>query len=179
MPKDSLAIIELGKDSVLKIASVKTFKAPEKAAGWVAYHLEKERPDSSRKKVADSLTLKNDLLAKLADSIIRKSIDSVKGRIEREEVIEAARKAAKEILKKGGDYSQESDADEDAVPGPKITRAQTLSCGGIHGNKNEIYSGQRIYFVKGPAIDWNIADAKIPIVRHCCCGWLQSAIRYG
>ena len=49
----------------MKIARVKTFKAPEKQSGWVAYHLEKPiaktesnrpaRPESSDKKIADSL----------------------------------------------------------------------------------------------------------------------------
>ena len=41
MPKDSLGIIELGQDSVLKIAKVKTYKTPEKGSGWLAYLLEK------------------------------------------------------------------------------------------------------------------------------------------
>ncbi len=62
-PKDSLAIVELGKDSVWKIAKVKTYKTPEKEAGWVAYHLEKaiekkepvKKTDSPEKKIADSL----------------------------------------------------------------------------------------------------------------------------
>lgn len=63
-PKDSLAIMELGKDSVWKIARVKTFKTPDKASGWLAYHLDKPleapsrnaRPVSSEKKITDSLT---------------------------------------------------------------------------------------------------------------------------
>jgi dipeptidyl aminopeptidase/acylaminoacyl peptidase len=104
MPKDSLGIVELGVDSVLKIARVKSFKTPEKAAGWVAYQIEKPLPDTTKKKVSvDSSKLKMDLLVKLADSVIRKSIDSIKGKIEKEEVILAAQKAAKEILKKGTD----------------------------------------------------------------------------
>src|SRR5687767_15163896 len=37
MPKDSLGIVELGKESILKIAKVKTFKAPQKSHGWVAW----------------------------------------------------------------------------------------------------------------------------------------------
>src|SRR5688572_13786056 len=40
MPKDSFAIVELGKDSIYKVARVKTFKTPEKSSGWAAYHLE-------------------------------------------------------------------------------------------------------------------------------------------
>jgi dipeptidyl aminopeptidase/acylaminoacyl peptidase len=63
MPKDTFALAELGKDSVLKIAKVRSYKTPEKAPGWVAYHLEKkpepEKPktpaDTGNKKVIDSL----------------------------------------------------------------------------------------------------------------------------
>ncbi|HQQ99906.1 MAG TPA: S9 family peptidase, partial [Ferruginibacter sp.] len=47
MTKDSIGIIELGKEDVVKIPRVKAFKAPEKGAGWVAYHLEKPLPDTT------------------------------------------------------------------------------------------------------------------------------------
>jgi hypothetical protein len=62
-PKDSLAIVVLGKDSVWKLARIKGYKTPEKSFGWVAYHLEKaiEPPSKTKfaspdaKKIADSL----------------------------------------------------------------------------------------------------------------------------
>src|SRR5688572_2577375 len=55
MPKDSIAIVELGKDSVWRYARVKNYKVPEKQGGWVAYHLEKaiEKKDSTRTKKAE------------------------------------------------------------------------------------------------------------------------------
>ncbi|RYY42754.1 MAG: S9 family peptidase, partial [Chitinophagaceae bacterium] len=119
MPKDSLALISLGSDSVMKISRVKSYKTPEKAAGWLVYHMEKPVPDSIKKKASpDSLKLKVDKLAKLADSLIRKSLDSVKGKIEREELIKAANKAVKEIYKKADDLEAEvTDAEGDDVPG--------------------------------------------------------------
>lgn len=43
MPKDSLGIVELGNDNVWELANVKSYKVPEKAAGWVAYQMEKEK----------------------------------------------------------------------------------------------------------------------------------------
>ncbi|HVT87087.1 MAG TPA: prolyl oligopeptidase family serine peptidase [Chitinophagaceae bacterium] len=43
IPKDSLGIIEFGKATIWKLANVKSYKTPEKAAGWVAYQLEKEK----------------------------------------------------------------------------------------------------------------------------------------
>ena len=71
MPKDSFAVVELGKDSIYKVAKVKTFKIPEKGFGWAAYHLEKkpepEKPkggsaDAANKRTIDSLKRKIDSL---------------------------------------------------------------------------------------------------------------------
>lgn len=71
MPKDSLAIMELGKDSILKIPRVKSYKTPEKGAGWVAYHCEKSLPETSKPKDRpDSLTQVNNLI-RMADSLTR------------------------------------------------------------------------------------------------------------
>jgi len=120
MPKDSLAILELGKETPVKIARVKSFKTPEKAAGWVAYHMDKPLPDTAAKKrpAPDSTKMKIDMLTKLADSVIRKSLDSVKGNIAREEVIEAAKKAVKEIYKKADELEISlTDAEGDEAPG--------------------------------------------------------------
>lgn len=120
MPKDSLAIVLLGTDSVVKISRIKSYKTPEKGAGWLVYHLDKPLPDTAAKKKAtpDSLKLKVDKLAKLADSLIRKSLDSVKGNIKREELIKAANKAVKEIYKKADELETEiADAEGDDAPG--------------------------------------------------------------
>ncbi len=45
VPKDTLAWIELGKDSLLKVPRVKSYKVPEKEGDWLAYLL--ERPVSA------------------------------------------------------------------------------------------------------------------------------------
>lgn len=77
MPKDSLAMIELGKDSVWKWPRVKTYKAPEKASGWIAYHLEKSLPaPPPPAPKPDSLTQINKMVA-MADSLMRVA-DSLK-----------------------------------------------------------------------------------------------------
>ncbi len=116
MAKDTLCIVELGKDSVIKISRVKSFVTPQKAAGWLAYQMEKPLPDTSAKKKAqpDSVKMNIELLAKLADSIIRKSLDSVKGKIDKEELIVAAQKAVKEIYKKADDLASLNYRDADA-----------------------------------------------------------------
>src|SRR5687767_11577048 len=54
MPKDSFAVVELGKDSIYKVAKAKTYKVPEKGFGWVAYHLEKKpEPEKPKTPSAD------------------------------------------------------------------------------------------------------------------------------
>lgn len=106
MVKDSIGILELGKEEVVKIARVKGYKTAEKGFGWVAYQLEKPLPDTTKKAkpaTVDSAKLNLDRLVKIADSVIRKSLDSIKGNVSKEEVIVAAQKAAKEIIKKGKD----------------------------------------------------------------------------
>jgi dipeptidyl aminopeptidase/acylaminoacyl peptidase len=68
MPKDSLAIVEVGKDSVQRIPRIKSFKTPEKGTGqWLAYLQEKALPVPP---VVDSTTQLNNLLH-LADSLAR------------------------------------------------------------------------------------------------------------
>ncbi len=49
LPKDSLGIVVLSSMKLTKIARVKSFKLPEKGSGWVAYQLEKEIPDTTKK----------------------------------------------------------------------------------------------------------------------------------
>ena len=118
MPKDSLAIVLLGVDSIIKISRIKSYKTPEKGSGWLAYQMEKPTPDTNVKKKLspDSVNLRVDMLTKIADSLIRKSLEDVKGKIEKEEVIAAAKKAVKEIYKKADELQEEEnsrDADGD------------------------------------------------------------------
>lgn len=88
MPRDTLAWLELGKDSVIKIPRVHSYKIPEKEGSWLAWLQEKALPggrsdsvhgrsDSAR--VPDSLTRIRQLAAR-ADSLIRVA-DSLRGKI--------------------------------------------------------------------------------------------------
>ncbi len=116
MPKDSLAIVALGTDSIVKIPLIKSFKTPEKGNGWVAYLAEKPLPDSSFKRnIPDSLKIKIDGLVKIADSLLRKSLDSVKGKVEKAEVIAATQKAVEEIYKKANDVFTDAEGDDPAA----------------------------------------------------------------
>ncbi len=49
LPKDSLAIVELGKDSIWKQPGVRSYGTPEKSFGWVVYQLEKPLADTGSK----------------------------------------------------------------------------------------------------------------------------------
>lgn len=127
MPKDSLAIVYPEKDSIEKVARVKAYKVPEKNGNWLAVHLEKALPDTSTKQVQQ----KRDTalyLSKVADSIIKKSLDSVKGKISREQLEAIVNKAAKEIYKKAKDnIFEEADADEpQASDAPKADGTDLL-----------------------------------------------------
>jgi dipeptidyl aminopeptidase/acylaminoacyl peptidase len=123
MTKDSIGIIELGKEGVVKFARVKGFKTPEKGFGYVAYQMEKPLPDTakkSKKSIIDSSKVNIDMLVKLADSVIRKSMESVNTQnLTKEEMIGAANKAVKEIIKKSkdemyvtGDVIKDADGDD-------------------------------------------------------------------
>lgn len=82
MPRDTLVIFEFGKDSLIRVPRIKSFKVPEKGTGqWVAYLMEKALP--APPKVAakpDSLTQLSNL-EKMADSLVRVS-DSLRKKAE-------------------------------------------------------------------------------------------------
>ncbi|HSC55346.1 MAG TPA: prolyl oligopeptidase family serine peptidase [Phnomibacter sp.] len=69
MPKDSLGIVELGKSNVVKTPRLKAFKMPVLAGGWVAYHLEKPLPDTTKKPAAAPKNAQADSLRKVVDSL--------------------------------------------------------------------------------------------------------------
>jgi dipeptidyl aminopeptidase/acylaminoacyl peptidase len=134
MTKDSIGIVELGKEGVLKFARVKNFKTPEKGFGYLAYQMEKPLPDTSKKAkkpVVDSSKANIDMLVKMADSVIRKSMEAVNAQnLTKEEMIGAANKAVKEIIKKSKDetYVAEDvvkDADGDDASGAGATSEGT------------------------------------------------------
>ncbi len=86
-PKDSLAMIELGKEDIWKKPNVQSYKTPEKGFGWLAYQLDKPKDSlQSRlkkgegKKVVDSLERIIDSLKLLINPIpvTKKKIEELK-----------------------------------------------------------------------------------------------------
>lgn len=70
MPKDSLAIITFGMDSILKIPRVKSFKTPENAGvAWLSYLHEKGVNEPRTRFVPDSLS-ETTSLTRMVDSLM-------------------------------------------------------------------------------------------------------------
>lgn len=70
MPKDSLAIITLGKDSIINIARIKNYKTPPKAGGhWISYLYEKGLNEPSTKYTPDTLA-ETTSLTRMVDSLL-------------------------------------------------------------------------------------------------------------
>ncbi len=147
VPKDSFAIIELGKDSIIKITRVKNYKTPEKSFGYVAYQMEKPLPDTTKKKASvDSAKLKNKELVKLADSLIKVAVDSIKGNITKEEISEILNKAARQIIKEGKDIE---DADGDEAGGTKESDGTELVLRNLADGKETVFKlASEYYFDK-------------------------------
>jgi dipeptidyl aminopeptidase/acylaminoacyl peptidase len=111
MPKDTLAIVEMGKDSVLRIPRVKSYKTPEKGAGqWMAYLQEKKLVAPSVA-TPDSLTQLNNLLH-MADSLAR--------------VADSLRNKANEAKTKGLMALKSPKKDNKAKPGEPVEEGTEL-----------------------------------------------------
>jgi len=79
MPKDTLAWIELGSDSIVKIPRVRSYKLPDLQGDWMAYLLEKPEAPAGSPGKPDSLTRIRQLTAR-ADSLAR-LVDSLRRQI--------------------------------------------------------------------------------------------------
>jgi len=72
MPKDSMGIIEMGKEQVFKTAKIRSYKAPEKSFGWVAYQKEilaSKQGNAPTQKMVDSLKKTIDSLSLLLNGL--------------------------------------------------------------------------------------------------------------
>ncbi len=101
MPKDSFLMVDLTRDSLRKIANVKSYKFPDSTGGWVAWHLEK-MPMAKPKKAVAPPDNRLDSLGRVIDSL-QKQIQLL-----------SAPPATK---KKKRDEEDPWDADEESGPG--------------------------------------------------------------
>ena len=83
MPKDSLAILELGKDNLVKVSRVKSYKTPdENGSQWLAYLMEKPLAEPTRpggRPEMDSATRITNMLS-MVDSLIHVA-DSIRNKV--------------------------------------------------------------------------------------------------
>ena len=79
MPKDSLAFIELGKDNLVKIPKIKSFKLPEDSGNWLAWLAEKSTTENKPKAELDSVAKLN-AMATYSDSLLH-VVDSIRLKI--------------------------------------------------------------------------------------------------
>jgi dipeptidyl aminopeptidase/acylaminoacyl peptidase len=80
MPKDSLAILQLGADNIIKVPRIKSFKVPDDAGGWLAYLLEKPSADASRTRPDMDSSARINAMIRMADSLSR-AADSIRNKI--------------------------------------------------------------------------------------------------
>jgi len=118
MPKDSIAIIELGKEEVWKTARVKTYKTAQKSYGWIAYQVEKTPEPPAKPKTTDtnSKSKQTDSLNRIIDSlnnIIQAIPERKKSRRDGEEDMNDETSGS--LLPTSGSF-QDAEGDEPAGP---------------------------------------------------------------
>lgn len=121
MPKDALFFLNLNTNQRNEIAAVRSYKTPKYPNGWVAYLL-----DTSTF-ISPKMGGKKDVaLAKIADSIIKKSIREVKGKITEDKLIKIAEEAAKKIHKYSYDGLGDDDGDVEGDDAKKASKGYDL-----------------------------------------------------
>ncbi len=133
-PKDSLAIIELGKESIWKTDKVKNYKTPAKSFGWVAYQL--DRPFDAVTKTKAPAKQTN----AVADSL-KKVIDSLKQVIENLPV--------KKKKQREDDFTDVADAEGDDPASPANEKGNDMVLRNlITGEEIVFYKTLEYYFSK-------------------------------
>lgn len=122
LPKDSIGIVELGKDDVLKIARVKSYKTPEKGGGWVAIH--KERDAASPRTSA---------------SPTRKTVDSLRQRID------SLTQLVVQLKNTKGGNRDGADADEDPMSATAGTEGSDLLLQNLYTGKQKTFKNVADY----------------------------------
>lgn len=111
LPADSLVILNVLEDSLVYLPNVKSFTMPAKGSGWLAYLAEipvVEKTDSSL--LARQKETKR--MMAIADSVLKKAIDSSKGNLSEKELQKILLQASKEIHKQARDLAGDDPTDE-------------------------------------------------------------------
>ncbi len=169
MPKDSFAIVELGKEVVWKVAAVKNYKSLEKEAGWVAYHLEKtpEKKEATSpkktdaapdKKIADSLSRIIDSLQQVIQSIPQKKKKGRDDEMQGEEDIHHSPSAtADKFTIHDNDF-----ADSDDAPSGPVDAGTDLVLRNLSSGQEKIFNNVLEYYFSKTGGKLLIEQAKNP-----------------
>lgn len=142
MPKDSLAVIELGKETIWKIPGVKSYKTPAQGGNWVAYQIERAKEAITKTKTADGRG------SRVADSLSR-VIDSLNLIIEANAEKKTKTKKKDDNLEPDENMYGTTDADGDDATGAAGEQATDLVLRNVE-TQGEIvfYSVLEYYFNK-------------------------------
>lgn len=88
-PKDSLGVIELGTDSIFKVARVKSYQVPAQNSKWLTWQLEAPLKDSSSQSSKDSVKLAGDSIRRNAPSPGSPELEKKRKKITNPPVIKA------------------------------------------------------------------------------------------
>ncbi|HMK27884.1 MAG TPA: prolyl oligopeptidase family serine peptidase, partial [Chitinophagaceae bacterium] len=139
MPKDSLGIIELGKEEIWKREKIKGHKTPQKSFGWIAYQLEEQIKQPglpSKKDKKDSLDANN---RRITDSLSH-IIDSLN------EVIEKMPKKIKNKNKDDDETNDFYDAEGDDPASPAVDNGNDLVLRNIITGEEIVFYNVLEYF---------------------------------
>ncbi|MFL5746440.1 MAG: alpha/beta hydrolase family protein [Niastella sp.] len=146
MPKDSLAIVKLGKDSVLRIPRIKSFKMPEKGTGqWLAYLQEKALPVPPVVAQPDSATQLNSLLH-MADSLAR--------------VADSLRNKANEAKTKGLAALKTPKKDANPKPGEPVEEGTELVLRNLYTGEEKKFPLVSDYYFSKPGYTFIIETSR-------------------
>ncbi len=139
LPKDSLAVVELGKDDLWKVAKIKSYKTPKKGIEWVAYHKEKD-PTALR----------------AAGLPTQKTVDSLK------QTIDSLVLLVKEIKNVKGGNADALDADEDPANANGATGGSDLVLRHLVSHKEVTFKNVADYYFNDLGTVLLIKSAKSP-----------------
>ena len=155
MPKDSLGILELGKEDCWKRERVLQYKTPQKSAGWLAYSLERQAEATTKPKTIDAKPdKKTDSLYRVIDSLQR---------------IIASTPPKKKKNKDGDAFMEEEevlendrDAEGDEVPGSAADPANDLVLRDLVTGKETVFPKVLEYYFSKTGDQLLLEQARIP-----------------
>ncbi len=156
MPKDSIAIVELGKEEIWKAAKAKTYKTPQKSYGWMAYQIEKSVEAPVKQSFDKLRTVESGGNKKTADSL-NHIIDSL------ENIIQSIPQRNKRTRINDSDEAiDQTDADGDEPAGAATDAGSDLVVRKLETGEEKIFTNVLEYYFSKTGEKLLIEQAKNP-----------------